>query len=237
MWKDYGRKFIGSLFKKRTDCETVHIGLESKAKAISDRSDIRVFETRLPSEQYGNYEQSTGTAAQEAESTSLISTAKANDLFINKSEWTKFGDRKRLPSGESIVFLNNEESVITKIRNPFAKSVIKDLHASDAIYEHIIHNILFPNTHYKFVGISEDFDGVRIILQQKYLSDKYITPQQKSIDIYLIQGLGLNIKDHYYYSNDYIAVTDVSADGDNVLYDGEQLYFIDPIIKIQASGY
>lgn len=95
---------------------------------------------------------------------------------------------------------------------------------------------MFPNTRYKFVGISEDFSGIRIILQQEFFSDKYITPTQRSIDAYLIKGLGLRVENRYFYSNDYIAITDVSADGDNVLSDGEHLYFIDPIIKFKCPA-
>lgn len=45
------------------------------------------------------------------------------------------------------------------------------MHAQDAIYEHLIHNILFPNTRYHLEGISEDADGVRIVLSQKYIPD------------------------------------------------------------------
>ncbi len=236
MWYDYGRKIVNALFKKRTDSATICAELGSKVQADSDRSDIRMLETGLSIEQYGNYKQSTGTAAQESESARIISIAKANGLFIDKSEWHKFGERKRLPSGESIVFINDREDVITKIRNPFAKSVLKELHAYDVIYEHLIHNILFPNSRYKFTGISEDSDNVRFILQQRYLSDKFIAPSQTLIDTYLIQGLGLKIENRYYYANSYIAITDVSANSDNVLFDGRQLYFIDPIIKFKQPA-
>jgi hypothetical protein len=236
MWYDYGRKIINAIFKKRSDSTTIRAEFGSKLQADSDRSDIRVFETGLSIEQYGNYEQSTGTAAQESESARIVAIAKANGLFIDKSEWHKFGERKRLPSGESIVFINDREDVITKIRNPFAKSVIKGLHAYDVIYEHLIHNILFPNSRYKFIGISEDSGNVRFILQQRYLSDKFITPSQSLIDTYLMQGLGLKIENRYYYANNYIAITDVSASSDNVLFDGKQLYFIDPIIKFKQPA-
>lgn len=40
---------------------------------------IRVFEAGLSAEQYGDYEQSTGNAAQEKESNRLIAIAKAQD--------------------------------------------------------------------------------------------------------------------------------------------------------------
>lgn len=143
---------------------------------------------------------------------------------------------RRLPSGESIVYLSVDGKTITKIRNPFAKAVIKNLHAQDVIYEHLIHNILFPSTSYKFIGISEDVDGIRIILQQNYLSKKFSTPSQKDIDDYLLKGLGLKVENRYFYANKYIAITDVSADGDNVLSDNEHLFFIDPIIKFKQPA-
>ena len=146
MWHDYGRKIIKAIFKKRTDSPTICAKLESKVQADSDRSDISLFEFRLSTEQYGDYEQSTGIAAQESESARIVAIAKANGLFIDKSEWYKFGDRKRLPSGESIVFINDKEDVVT------------------------------------------------------------------------------------------IAITDVSANSDNVLFDGQQLYFIDPIIKFNQPA-
>ena len=45
-------------------------------------------------------------------------------------------------------------------------------HAQDVIYEHLIHNILFPLTRYNFIGISE--------------------PSQNEIDDYLITSVHLN---------------------------------------------
>lgn len=77
---------------------------------------------------------------------------------------------------------------------------------------------------------------MRIILQQKYLSKKFSNPSQKAIDNYLIGGLGLKIENRYYYANEYIAITDVSAESDNVLCDNEHLYFIDPIIKFKRPA-
>lgn len=51
-----------------------------------------------------------------------------------------------------------------------------------------------------------------------------------------MKGLGLKIEDRYFYTNEYIAITDVSADGDNVLFDNERLFFIDPIIKFKQPA-
>ena len=235
MWR-YGRKIIESLFKRRTERTPVRAELASRSEADSDRSDIRVFEAGLSTQQHGDYEQGTRTGAQEAEGLRLIAIAKENGLYIDKSKWDSFGDRKRLPSGESIVYLSDDEKEVVKLRNPFAKSVIKQMHAHDAIYEHLVHNILFPSTRYQFQGISEDAEGVRIVLTQKYISNTFMAPSQEEIDQYLIEGLRLTIEDRYYYGNDYLAVTDVSAEGDNVLTDGENLYFIDPIIKMKRPA-
>lgn len=111
MWK-YGRKVIDALFKRRTECSAIRAEFASRSEADSDRSDIRVFEAGLSAEQYGDYEQSTGNAAQEKESNRLIAIAKANHLFIEKKDWEQFGDRKRLPSGESIVYLSNDGKLV-----------------------------------------------------------------------------------------------------------------------------
>ena len=235
MWK-YGRKVIESLLKRRTECPEIRAEFASRSEADSDRSDIRMFETGLSAEQYGNYEQGTGNAAQEKEGNRLIAIAKVNHLYIDKKDWDKYGDRKRLPSGESIVYLSEDSKKVTKIRNPFAKSTIKQMHVQDAIYEHLVHNLLFPNSRYHFEGIGEDVDGVRIILSQNYISDTFSAPTQKEIDQYLIEGLGLKLEDRYLYSNEFLAITDVSADGDNVLTDGDRLYFIDPIIKMKRPA-
>ncbi|MCR5573286.1 MAG: hypothetical protein K6F78_00505 [Bacteroidaceae bacterium] len=235
MWK-YGRKIIDALFKRRTERIAICAELTTRSKADSDRSDIRVFEAGLSTEQHGDYEQSKGNAAQEKEGNRLIAIAKANHLFIEKEKWEQFGDRKQLQSGESIVYLSTDGGKVIKVRNPFAKASIKQLHACDAIYEHLVHNVLFPNTRYHFEGISEDVDGVRIILSQDYIPDTYTTPSQEVIDKYLINGLGLSKENRYFYANDFIAITDVSAEGDNVLTDGKKLYFIDPIIKMKRSA-
>lgn len=76
MWRDYGRKIINAIFKKRAVSPAVCVELESKVQADCDRSDIRVFENGLSIEQYGDYQQSTGVAAQESESARLVSIAK-----------------------------------------------------------------------------------------------------------------------------------------------------------------
>ena len=61
-----------------------------------------------------------------------------------------------IPTGESIVFLSEDGTTFTKMKSPFAKAPMKHILPEDIIYEHLIHNILFPSTRYRFVGFSED---------------------------------------------------------------------------------
>lgn len=85
----------------------------------------------------------------------MISIAKDNNLYINKADWDKFGNRRMIPTGESVVFLSKDGNVFTKMKSPFSKVPLKQTHPEDIIYEHLIHNILFPNTRYRFIGISD----------------------------------------------------------------------------------
>lgn len=114
---------------------------------------------------------------------------------------------------------------------------MKQTRPEDIIYEHLIHNILFPLTRYHFVGISEDIKGLRIVLQQMNVSRMFGVPSQKAIDDYMTHVLGLKKEDKYFYGNEYFAITDVSNLSDNVLCDDEgRLYFIDPIIRLKKPA-
>ncbi|MBR4267580.1 MAG: hypothetical protein IKQ46_16190 [Bacteroidales bacterium] len=232
----YGRQIVNYFLEKWSKSSGLHPEYITRVQADSHRRDIRVFEIGLSSQRYGNNIESTRNASYQ-DGLRLIDIAKENNLFIQKTDWDKFGDRKRLPSGESIVYLSADGKTITKIRNPFAKASIKNLNSKDLIFEHLVHNILFPNTQYTFIGISEDIDGVRIIYTQPYISMKFVPPSQKQIDRYIIKGLGLKKQNSYFYGNDYISITDVSADSDNVLVDTNgQLFFIDPIIRFNKPA-
>jgi hypothetical protein len=234
--KNYGRKIIDYIFKKRTKRPAIRYELERKVQADSDRRDIRVFETGLSSQQYGDNRQSKRNAEDE-ECQRLIRIAKEQGLYIDKSDWDRFGDRRMIPTGESIVFLSKEGSTFTKMKSPFAKAPMKNTLPEDIIYEHLIHNMLFPSTRYHFVGFSEDIKGIRVVLQQRNVSDMFQVPSQEAIDNYLINELGLSKEDRYFWGNDFFAITDVSYMSDNVLCDEDgRLYFIDPIIKLKKSG-
>lgn len=203
-------------------------------QADSDRSRISVFTAPDTYQQDGAWE-CYSRASEEAECQRLITISKANGLFINYEDTLKYGHLYSKKTGESRVYANEEMGLVFKVHDPFAKRVLKDMHPVDAIYEHIIHNILFPNVRYNFVGITSENDEVRIILSQEFCMASLV-PTNSEISVHL-QSLGLLPEDHYYFGNEYLSITDVSADSDNVLKDERgELFFIDPIIKLKKPA-
>ena len=215
----------GGVFENRT----------RKAQAERDYRDIRYFEVGNPIARGRNSVESARTL-RTAASERLLRIAEQEGLFISPKRFRDrdFGTLVRKRTGESAVYTDGV--TFTKVKDPFAKQAIKKTHAEDAIYEHIIHNLLFPNTRYTFVGISEDCGDVRIVLSQKAIKT-YDQPTSKQIRKYLENVLGLEKEDRYTWGNDYYSITDVSATSDNVLLgeDGE-LYFIDPLIKLKRCA-
>ena len=121
VWK-YGRKVIDALFKRWAKRAPVCARLATQREADCDRSHIRVFEAGLSSQRSGNHQQSTRDAQKEV-GKELIAVAKQQGLYISKNEWVAFGERKRVPSGESIVFFDNQQGQVIKVRDPFAKAL------------------------------------------------------------------------------------------------------------------
>lgn len=140
-----------------------------------DRGNIRVFEKGVHDQPYGDPEdvQSTfeQTRAEQVETKRLFDIAKKNGLFIDRETIDKFGDKLCTKTGECEIFYNEKESLIYKVKDPFAKWVIKNLHAEDAIYEHIIHNLLFPSTRNSSALLK-----MTVILELYCLSHSYLLP-------------------------------------------------------------
>lgn len=100
----------------------------------------------------------------------LIAAAHVSGDYVDPSRISDFGELKRKQSGESAVYFDAKSDVYTKVKNPSAKCALKHTSPSDWLYEHIIHNILFPESRYDFVGITEEFHEARIVLSQKGVS-------------------------------------------------------------------
>ena len=168
--------------------------------------------------------------------TAFSQAAKASGCFIENDACSQFGSLKRRRSGESLVYVPPAGDEIIKIKNPTAKQHIKASQPSDWPFEHIIHNILFPETAYEFIGISEELGEPRIILNQSNVESVAFPPDEQIAD-YLQNVLGLIPEDRYFFGNKVLSVTDVGAHSDNVLLgDDNRLYFIDPLIRLKKPA-
>ena len=145
------------------------------------------------------------------------------------------GTRYTIRSGESEVRFLQSAQVYHKIKNPFAKSHVKRHPPEYALFEHVVHNILFPDCRLEFLGISEEMREARMIYRQNAVRSE-TRPDDAQIADHLRRELGLLPENRYDFGNDYLFVTDVGQDGDNVLVDDAgQLRFIDPIIGFKSS--
>ena len=195
-----------------------------------DRSDIRVFEQGLESS-HGAHSHDSERARRDAESERLVDIAKKNNLYIPLKDTESLGTKVQKRTGESVVYVDKETGRVFKVKDPYAKSAMKaGVEPEDAIYEHIVHNLVFPEAPYKFVGISDKFGDVRIVLSQDYLPS--VASPTKAQIAEALASKGLLPENAYSFGNDLISVTDV--EGDNVLL-GEDgtVYFIDPIIRFK----
>ena len=204
---------------------------------ISDTSGIGMFTVGLSDELWRDTE-AREKNLQRGESDRLIEIAKEHNIFYSLNECKKFGERVTERSGESIVYFNEENQKYIKLKDPYAKAPIKNICACDAIYEHIIHNLITPNTEYTFKGITEDIEGVRIILEQDAIISSEPSLSQEEVHRFLEDELGLQREDNYFYGNDYYAITDINPnESDNVVRgDDGNIYFIDPLIRLKKPA-
>ena len=205
--------------------------------ATADRSAIRVYEPQAqPADRVGHFldlPRAMAREATEAESERLIAAAKANGQFVERKDWGQYGDRVPGMTRESTVFQDRNERKHIKVKDPFALTAIKGNYPEDAIYEHLIHNLLFPDTRYTFLGMSEDLGDVRFILSQETV-DAVRNATDKEVEEYM-RRLGLHKTDDYSYENDWVRVTDVT--GDNALVDKDgNVRFIDPVIGFKVPA-
>ena len=204
---------------------------------VSDTSGIGMFTVGLSDELWRDSETEQKNL-QRRESDRLIEIAKEHNIFFSLAECKKFGERVTERSGESIVYFNQETQKYIKLKDPYAKASIKNISAYDAIYEPIIHNLIFPDTAYTFKGITEDIDGVRIILEQNAIDPHRIKASQEEVHKFLNKELGLKSEDNYFYGDEYYAITDINPnESDNVVRgDDGNIYFIDPLIRLKKPA-
>ncbi len=195
-----------------------------------DCSDIAAYLEGMPSMSYASAD---SRLAMHEESERLIAVARKTGGFIPHSEWDTYGCRIIRPSGESIVYFNEKDNRVIKFKDPFAYISLKDDRIYHILYEHHVHNHLFGDVGYRFLGISQDpvSGSVRLVFEQPFI-DTLTRPAKGEIQTWFENKGFLLTQDGYWFTNGDISITDVWAD--NCLKDDNgQLRFIDPIIKFE----
>jgi len=212
------------------ECRDLHSFASARERALSDFSRIRVLAEALATQSRGNSDCSPRDTLR-----ILKEVAVDQGLLIDSKAASDYGELVSKRTGESSVYFNATEHAYYKLKCPSAKSAIKQSSLADWPYEHIIHNILFPETAYEFIGVSVLTGEIAFLLKQEEIQSETF-PEDSHISSYL-QSLGLTPEDRYFFGNTVLAVTDVSARGDNVLLNDEgKICFIDPLIRLKRPA-
>ena len=204
----------------------VHPLASVREQALSDLGRIRML-ARTCADERGRDPRPLPPDPIRATSLALIDATQRTGLYLEAQAVP--GTRYTIRTGESEVRLVQNEQVYYKIKNPFAKLHLKKHPAEYVLFEHLVHNILFPECRLEFMGVSSELHEARLVFKQAAVrSDTRPDDGQIAEDL---KRRGLLPDGRYTFGNDYVFVTDVGQDGDNVLLDDEgQLRFIDPII-------
>ena len=219
--------------QRKADGSRVVDDATRKVLGESNRGDIRVLEEGLGTS-FDAYSDDSERTRRNKESERLVTLAKQHGLFIPIDDTKQLGNKVVKRTGESIVYINDDANKVFKVKNPYAKSAMKTgVQPEEAIFEHTIHNLLFPETAYTFEGVSENLGDVRFVLSQERIAT-YSQPTQQQV-VEALAARGLVAEDRYSFGNDLVSVTDV--EGDNVLLgENGEVYFIDPIINFKKSA-
>ena len=201
---------------------------------LDRRWDTLVYEEGLQSEQVDDQLGGSRLAVRN-ESDRLIDLSRKLGDYIPSTVWDSFGLRNTKPSGESVVFIDEDNDRVIKFKDPFAYVSLKDDNPYTALYEHHIHNHFFGDVGYRFLGVSQDpvSGGVRFAFEQPFIETAGKPSKTEITDWFEQHGFKLT-KDGFWYTDGYVSFTDV--EGDNCIKDDTgKLHFIDPIIKFEKE--
>lgn len=219
------------LWEERLGIRSVEINGRA---SLDNRWDTLVYEEGLQSEQVDNQLGGSRLAVRN-ESDRLIDLSRKLGDYIPSTVWDSFGLRNTKPSGESVVFIDEDNDRVIKFKDPFAYVSLKDDNPYTALYEHHIHNHFFGDVGYRFLGVSQDpvSGGVRFAFEQPFIETAGKPSKAEIADWFEKHGFKLS-KDGFWYTDGYVSFTDV--EGDNCIKDGiGKLHFIDPIIKFEKE--
>ena len=165
---------------------------------------------------------------QDSFSSLLLKIARDKGFYMEPAALEELGERLDLRSKESVVYWDQAKGKVFKVKDPFASSGLKKHAPEDALYEHIIHNIFFPDTRYGFIGVTEKNGELRFILSQDFIES--VRPATDSESEKAASEKGLVRKDAYCVENEFVEVTDLSGQNAILRADGS-VAFIDPVIS------
>lgn len=219
---------------QRNDRGGLHPFAAARKQTLSDLCGVRMLAAEVSAELVRTVQHGERASVREV-SAALVSAAKELGLFVPYSERARFGDLKSRRSGESEVYAGTDYGVLTKVKDPQAKQPLKGTCPEDWLYEHIVHNVLFPDTRYEFVGITEAVGFARLVLRQANI-DALERPTDARIAADMA-CLGLVSDGRYSFGNEVLSVTDVSAASDNVLLGRNgKTYYVDPLIRLKRPA-
>lgn len=153
--------------------------------------------------------------------------------MFDEARLRKMGKRKREWCTSSDDYIDTKNMLVYKVKDIFYYDKDKEHDPRYSIYEHLLHNILFPNVPYTFLGIGTIEGKPGLVFSQPYITDLQ-TSEMEDVQAYM-KLLGLEY-DGYHpltYTNDYISITAYSCD---VLIDeNNTLYFLNPIISFRKE--
>ena len=211
-------------------CRGIHRFASQREQAISDCRRVRLLAKALQAQRSRAPDCSPGDQIRE-----LTGIAKDTGLWVDDNQVAALGDLVSKRTGESEVYWNKSENSFYKIKSPEAKRPLKHTGETDWVYEHIIHNILFPECAYELIGVTAKIREIRVVLKQRAVKTESF-PTLQMIESAL-SSKGLVKEDRFFYGDGVVSVTDVGEHGDNVLLgDDGQVYFIDPLIRLHKPA-
>ena len=215
---------------QRLVCSGIHRFASQREQTISDCRRVRLLAKTLQAQRSRASDSSPGDQIRE-----LTEIAKAADLFVDNGQVAALGDLVSKRTGESEVYWSKSDNSFYKIKSPEAKRPLKHTGETDWVYEHIIHNILFPECAYELIGVTVRQREIRTVLKQRAIKTEAF-PTLQMIESALANK-GLVKEDRFFYGDGIVSVTDVGEHGDNVLLgDDGQVYFIDPLIRLHQPA-
>ena len=225
-FKDAERIGTGGAGRRQNERGGVYPFEAARQRAVSDQGGIRLLAEEVAAERSRIADRDEKDPVS-VESSCLVSAAKRIGCYVDVRQIK--GSRISKRTGESEVFWDADAKAYWKIKNPFAKLHLKKHGPAEVLYEHIVHNLLFPETRLEFTGVTDQAGEARLVFKQAAVCADHL-PDDRQISEDLMKR-GLVKQGKYEYGNDWVLVTDVMASSDNVLLgDDGELYFIDPII-------